>query len=104
MGTGGPPLPGVQVRFDQDGELLVKGYNVFNGYYRNDEATAAAITSDGFFRTGDVGQFDAAGYIKITDRKQDIIVTAGAKNVAPQILEERIKSEPIISHALALRP
>ena len=102
IGTVGPPLPGVQVRFDSDGELLVKGYNVFSGYYKNDEATAAAMTSDGFFRTGDVGQFDEAGYIKITDRKKDIIVTASGKNVPPQILEERLKSEPIISQALVI--
>ena len=102
IGTVGPPLPGVQVRFDEDGELLVKGYNVFHGYFRDDAATAAAMTPDGFFRTGDVGQFDPAGYIKITDRKKDIIVTAGGKNVAPQILEEGIKSEPIISQALVI--
>src|SRR6267143_1419351 len=102
IGTVGPPLPGVQVRFDSDGELLVKGYNVFSGYYKNDEATAAALTSDGFFRTGDVGQFDEAGYIKITDRKKDIIVTASGKNVPPQILEERLKSEPIISQVLVI--
>jgi long-chain acyl-CoA synthetase len=102
IGTVGPPMPGVQVRFDSDGELLVKGYNVFKGYYKNDDATAAAMSSDGFFRTGDVGQFDPAGYIKITDRKKDIIVTASGKNVAPQILEERLKSEPIISQALVI--
>ncbi len=102
IGTVGPPLPGVQVRFDEDGELLVKGYNVFQGYFRNDAATDAAMTPDGFFRTGDVGQLDPAGYIKITDRKKDIIVTAGGKNVAPQMLEERLKSEPIISQALVI--
>ena len=102
IGTVGPPLPCVQVRFDEDGELLVKGYNVFKGYFKNEAATAAAMTSDGFFRTGDVGQFDSAGYIKITDRKKDIIVTAGGKNVAPQILEERLKSELIVSQALVI--
>ncbi len=75
---------------------------VFSGYFKNDEATAAATTPDGFFRTGDVGQFDEAGYIKITDRKKDIIVTASGKNVPPQILEERLKSEPIISQALVI--
>lgn len=102
IGTVGPPLPGLEVRFDEDGELLVKGYNVFSGYFKNEEATAAATTPDGFFRTGDVGQFDEAGYIKITDRKKDIIVTASGKNVPPQILEERLKSEPIISQALVI--
>jgi long-chain acyl-CoA synthetase len=100
IGTVGPPLPGVQVRFDGDGELLVKGYNVFAGYYDDEEATAAAFTGDGFLRTGDVGVFDEAGYIKITDRKKDLIVTAGGKNVAPQVIEERLKFDPLISQAL----
>jgi long-chain acyl-CoA synthetase len=100
IGTVGLPLPGVQVRFDLDGELLVKDYNVFAGYYDDEEATAAAFTSDGFLRTGDVGVFDEAGYIKITDRKKDLIVTAGGKNVAPQVLEERLKFDPLISQAL----
>jgi long-chain acyl-CoA synthetase len=102
IGTVGPPLPGVEVRFDSEGELLVKGYNVFRGYFKDEEATAAAMTDDGFFRTGDVGQFDSAGYIKITDRKKDLIVTAAGKNVAPQMIEERLKSHPLISQALVV--
>ena len=102
IGTVGPPLPGVEVRFDTDGELLVKGFNVFEGYFKDEEATAAAFTEDGFFRTGDVGVFDEAGYIKITDRKKDLIVTAGGKNVAPQIVEERLKFDPLISQALVI--
>ncbi|GAC1366239.1 MAG: long-chain fatty acid--CoA ligase [Actinomycetota bacterium] len=102
IGTVGPPLPGVQVRFDDDGELLVKGYNVFKGYLNDDKATAAVFNADGFFSTGDVGAFDSAGYITITDRKKDIIVTAGGKNVAPQIIEERLKFDPIISQAIVI--
>ena len=102
IGTVGPPLPGVEVRFDDDGELLVRGYNVFQGYFGNPDATASAMTADGFFRTGDVGRFDQAGYIVITDRKKDIIVTAGGKNVAPQPLEERLKSHALISQALVI--
>lgn len=102
IGTVGPPLPGLEVRFDEDGELLVKGYNVFKGYFHNDAATEAAMTADGFFRTGDVGRFDEAGYIRITDRKKDILVTAGGKNVAPQVLEEKLKFEPLISQALVV--
>lgn len=102
IGTVGPPLPGVDVRFDDDGELLVRGINVFKGYLDNDKESAAAFTEDGYFRTGDVGSFDAAGYIRITDRKKDIIVTAGGKNVAPQMIEERLKFDPIISQALVV--
>lgn len=102
IGTVGPPLPGLEVRFEDDGELLVKGYNVFKGYFHNDAATAASMTADGFFRTGDVGRFDEAGYICITDRKKDILVTAGGKNVAPQVLEERLKFDPLISQALVV--
>jgi long-chain acyl-CoA synthetase len=102
IGTVGPPLPGVQVRFDTDGELLVKGMNVFKGYFKEKAATAAAFTEDGFFRTGDVGSFDSAGYIRITDRKKDLIVTAGGKNVAPQVLEERLKSDPLVSQAIVI--
>lgn len=102
VGTVGPPLPGVEVRFDPDGELLVRGFNVFKGYFSDEASTTAAFTDDGFFRTGDVGEFDAAGYIKITDRKKDIIVTAGGKNVAPQVLEERLKSDPLISQAVVV--
>ena len=102
VGTVGLPLPGVEVRFAPDGELLVRGYNVFKGYYNNPAATAEAFTEDGFFRTGDVGELDARGYIKITDRKKDIIVTAGGKNVAPQALEERLKSDPLISQAVVI--
>ncbi|HEU5002093.1 MAG TPA: long-chain fatty acid--CoA ligase [Actinomycetota bacterium] len=102
IGTVGPPIPGVEVRFDEDGELLVKGFNVFQGYFHNDAATSAAMTADGFFRTGDVGRFDEAGYVCITDRKKDILVTAGGKNVAPQVLEEKLKFDPLISQALVV--
>lgn len=101
-GTVGLPLPGTEVRFDPDGELLVRGYNVFKGYFSDEAATAAAFSDDGFFRTGDVGEFDADGYIRITDRLKDIIVTAGGKNVAPQVLEERLKSDPLISQAVVV--
>ena len=102
IGTVGPPLPGVDVRFDEDGELLVKGINVFKGYLNDEAATVGAFTQDGYFRTGDVGDLDRAGYIRITDRKKDIIVTAGGKNVAPQILEEKLKFDPIVSQALVV--
>lgn len=102
IGTVGPPLNGVEVKIDEDGEILVRGYNVFKGYFKSDQATADAFTADGFFRTGDVGEFDPAGYLKITDRKKDLIITAGGKNVAPQEIENRLKFDPMISQALVI--
>jgi long-chain acyl-CoA synthetase len=90
------------VRLDEDGEILVRGGNVFTGYFRNDAATREAFTEDGFFRTGDVGELDRAGYLRITDRKKDLIITAGGKNVAPQEVEGRLKLDPLISQAVVI--
>jgi long-chain acyl-CoA synthetase len=102
IGTVGPPLPCCEVRIDEDGEILVKGANVFAGYFRNEQATKESFTADGFFRTGDVGEYDRAGYIRITDRKKDLIITAGGKNVAPQEIEGRLKLDPLISQAVLI--
>jgi long-chain acyl-CoA synthetase len=98
--TVGKPLAGVEVKLAQDGELLVKGPNVFKGYYKNDEATAQAF-EDGWFKTGDIAKIDEEGYITITDRKKDIIITAGGKHVAPQFIENLFKDEPLINHVIA---
>jgi len=102
IGTVGPPIPGLEMKFDEDGEILVKGPNLFKGYLNDPEATAEALTEDGFLRTGDVGTLDEAGYLKITDRKKDIIITAGGKNIAPQEIEGRLTLSPLVSQAVVI--
>jgi long-chain acyl-CoA synthetase len=100
FGTVGRAVDGCEVKLDDDGEILVRSDSVFAGYYKEPEATAAAFTDDGWFRTGDVGEIDADGFIKITDRKKDLIITAGGKNIAPQNLENALKSSRFVSQAL----
>jgi long-chain acyl-CoA synthetase len=102
FGTVGPALPGFEVRTENDGELLVRSETVFAGYYKNEEATREVLGEDGWLRTGDVGSIDEDGFIHITDRKKDILVTAGGKNVAPQNLENALKTAPLVSQALVL--
>ncbi len=102
FGTVGPALPGFEVRADEDGELLIRSETVFAGYYKDEEATREVLGSDGWLRSGDVGSIDEGGFITITDRKKDILVTAGGKNVAPQNLENALKTAPLISQALVL--
>ena len=102
LGTVGRAVEGCEVKFDEDGEILVKSPSVFAGYYKDPDATAAAFTDDGWFRTGDVGEIDADGFIKITDRKKDLIITAGGKNIAPQNLENALKASRFVSQAVAI--
>jgi long-chain acyl-CoA synthetase len=102
IGTVGRPLPGVSVGVDSDGELCFKGGQVMLGYWKNDEATAAAIDAEGWFHTGDLGEFDADGFIRITGRKKEILVTAGGKNVAPAVLEDRIRLHPLVSQCMVV--
>ncbi|MBN9225105.1 MAG: long-chain fatty acid--CoA ligase [Microbacterium sp. SCN 70-27] len=101
IGTVGPVLPGVGVRLAEDGEIEVRGINVFKEYWRNPEATAAAFDGD-WFLTGDLGSFDAEGFLTITGRKKEIIVTAGGKNVAPAALEDPIRANPIVGQVVVV--
>ncbi|MER7590141.1 long-chain fatty acid--CoA ligase [Micromonospora sp. NPDC127501] len=102
MGSVGRPLPGVTVRIEDDGEILISGELVFQGYWRNETATAETISSDGWFRTGDLGQLDSDGYLSITGRKKELIVTAGGKNVAPAVLEDLVRAHPLISQCVVV--
>jgi long-chain acyl-CoA synthetase len=102
FGTVGPALPGFEVRTDQDGELLIRSPTVFAGYYKDPEATAEVLGEDGWLRSGDVGSVDEDGFVHITDRKKDILITAGGKNVAPANLENALKTAPLVSQALVI--
>lgn len=102
IGTVGPPYPGTQIAIAEDGQVLVKGDHVFRGYHDNPAATAEAFTADGWFITGDLGQLDADGYLRITGRKKEVIVTAGGKNVAPAVLEDRLRGHPLVSQVVVV--
>jgi len=102
IGSVGRPLPGTGARIESDGEVLLKGPHVFAGYWNNDAATSEAMTTDGWFRTGDIGELDGEGYLRITGRKKELIVTAGGKNVAPALLEDRLRANPIISQCVVV--
>ncbi|MGZ4339716.1 MAG: AMP-dependent synthetase/ligase [Gaiellaceae bacterium] len=102
FGTVGKPLPGVEIRIAEDGEILLRSNTVFAGYYRDEEATRATLDAEGFVHTGDVGHLDEDGFLVITDRKKDIIVTAGGKNIAPQNLENDLKAHKVISQVLVV--
>jgi long-chain acyl-CoA synthetase len=101
IGTVGQPLPGVSVRIADDGEIFLGGPTIFGGYWRNDAATAEVL-ADGWLRTGDMGEIDEDGYLRVTGRKKELIVTAGGKNVAPAVLEDRIRAHPLVSQCLVV--
>jgi long-chain acyl-CoA synthetase len=102
IGTVGQPLPGVAVKIADDGEILISGANVFRGYWHNEEATKETFAAGDWFATGDVGELDDEGFLKITGRKKEMIVTAGGKNVAPAVLEDRLRSHALISQVMVV--
>jgi long-chain acyl-CoA synthetase len=101
IGTVGPPLPGVSIQIADDGEILVKGSSVFSAYRNNETATTDAIV-DGWFHTGDIGELDNDGFLRITGRKKELLITAGGKNVAPAVLEDRLRAHPLVSQCIVV--
>jgi long-chain acyl-CoA synthetase len=101
-GTVGTPLPGVTLRIAQDGEIQAKGEVVFHGYWNNDAATKDVMTEDGFFKTGDLGELDQDGYLRITGRKKELLVTSGGKNVAPAVLEDRLNAHALVAQSMVV--
>lgn len=102
VGTVGRPLPGVSVRVADDGELLVRGRQVFDGYWQNPEATAEVLDDQGWLHTGDLGEIDEEGFVRIAGRKKELLITAGGKNVSPTLLEDRLRAHPLVSQCMVV--
>ncbi|MGI9644118.1 MAG: AMP-dependent synthetase/ligase, partial [Ilumatobacteraceae bacterium] len=102
IGTVGQPIPGAGVRIADDGEILLKGGMIFDGYWKNPEATAEVLVGDGWFASGDIGEIDDDGFVRITGRKKELIVTAGGKNVAPAVLEDAVRANALVSQVMVV--
>jgi long-chain acyl-CoA synthetase len=102
IGSVGRPIPGTTIRIDDDGEILIKGAIVMQGYWQNEKANSEVLTPDGWFRSGDLGHLDEDGYLFITGRKKELLVTAGGKNVAPAVLEDRLRAHPLVSQCMVV--
>ena len=102
IGTAGNPLPGMDIKIAQDGEILLKGGNIFCGYWKMEKETIESFTEDGYFKSGDIGMFDENGFLFITDRKKDIIITSGGKNIAPQKIENIFKDDPLFTQFIVV--
>ena len=102
FGTVGRAIPGVELRVAEDGEILARGPNIMRGYYNRPDVTQAVLEPDGWLHTGDIGTLDAEGYLTITDRKKDLIVTSGGKSVAPQTIENELRRHPLVAEAILI--
>ncbi len=102
IGWAGPPVPGTEIKIAEDGEVLMRGRHVFKGYFKNEAATKESLDADGWLHSGDVGTIDEKGFLKITDRKKELIITAGGENIPPQVIEGKLKAIPVINQVVVI--
>ncbi len=102
IGWAGPAVPGSEIKIAEDGEVLMRGRHVFKGYFKNEEATKESLDKDGWLHSGDVGKIDEKGFLKITDRKKELIITAGGENIPPQVLEGKLKAIPVVNQVVVI--
>ncbi|HZE21437.1 MAG TPA: AMP-binding protein, partial [Desulfobaccales bacterium] len=102
IGWAGPAVPGTEIKIAEDGEVLMRGRHVFKGYFKNEEATKETLDEEGWLHSGDVGKIDEKGFLKITDRKRELIITAGGENIPPQVLEGKLKAIPVVNQVVVI--